>query len=72
LRKGIETPNSSHRFAMHRRILNTIWDISDEDGSIKSSYKEISVVAYNHFKAQYKEIGHEDTFNQINVIKEVP
>jgi hypothetical protein len=72
IEKGDKNTKFFHKYATHRRSQNTIWDISDEEGCTKSTDNDIKEITYKHFKSQFKEIGAEDTYNQIKVIKEVP
>jgi hypothetical protein len=51
--KGDKNTKFFHKFATQRRIQNTIWDISDEEGNKKSTKSELKEMDFNHSKAQY-------------------
>jgi hypothetical protein len=72
IEKGDKNTKKNHKYTTQRRCQNTIWDIADDDGCIKSSEKDIKEVAFKHFQSQYSAIVAEDTCNQISVLKDVP
>jgi hypothetical protein len=72
LNKGDKNTRFFHKFASQRRSQNTIWDITNEDGSVKSTDKEIKETTFKHFQSQYNALEAEDTRNQLNILKDVP
>jgi hypothetical protein len=72
IKSGDKNTSFFHKYATHRRNINTIWDISDEEGNNFSTLTDIRATTFNHFKSLFSEIGYEDMPTQFNVIKEVP
>jgi hypothetical protein len=44
-----------HKYASHKRNINTIWEINKPDGSWVNSFKEIAEVGKQHFKSLSKD-----------------
>jgi hypothetical protein len=72
IEKGDKNTKFFHKFASQRCSHNSIWDLSDEDGNLKSTDSELKEMAFNHFKSQYSAIESENIDLQIEVLKTVP
>jgi hypothetical protein len=53
--EGDNNTKSFHKYANHRRNMNTIWEISKPNRNKVNSFKEIAEVGKQHFKTLFKD-----------------
>jgi hypothetical protein len=60
MQNGDKNTRFFHKYATQRRLQNSIWDITNDDGVTLSSESEIKEHAYNFFKSQFEAPEAED------------
>ena len=47
-----------HAYEKHRKISNTIWILSDNEGNVVSSFQGIALLGKRHFRSLFKADNH--------------
>ena len=68
----IETRSFFHKFASFRGNLNSIWEISDENGTLTCSRDKIKLAAKSFFKSLFKDHKNALIGNQLKVLEHYP
>jgi hypothetical protein len=72
IREGDNNTNFFHKFASYRRIVNSIWEIKNQNGHLVSSIEDIAEVGKGFFSNLFKELVGSSISKIIKVIKLFP
>lgn len=61
-----------HKFASHRRNVNTIWSINDSMGTKMADPKSIEVTGFSHFKKHLEDPSTSNIADQLKVLRNYP